>query len=69
MLLSEYKSMTVQFEFFTHFGVVGHKGQGRETKCLLPESGCGPFTDITLSGRPLVAGECKEVYTGGLAQP
>lgn len=41
MLLSEYKSMTMQFEFFTHFGVVGHKGQGRETKCLLPESAVG----------------------------
>ena len=59
----------MRFEFFTHFGVVGHRGQDRETKCLLPESGCGPFTDITRGSRPLVACERKEVYAGVLAQP
>ena len=41
MLLSEYKSIKMQIEFFTHFGVVGHRGQDRETTCLLPESDCG----------------------------
>ena len=30
---------------------------------------CGPFTDLTLGDRPLVAGEGKEVYAGSLAQP
>ena len=42
----------MQFKFFTHLGVVGHRGQDREIKCLLPESGCGPFTDITRGSSP-----------------
>lgn len=59
----------MQLEFFIPFVALGHRGQDREAKCLIPESGCGPFTDIELRGLSLAACKPKEVESCGLTQP